>query len=683
MRFLERLGIVGRPLASANGTALWIESSSRSPALLAESERSGQGHAMENDPVWHMAPVGTGTSRGGSFFRMEAWLALTAICLLWPCSGLSQGGQRQVLVVNSENVLLPMVTLMNESLFEAIKSHLGNDVEIRVEWLDLNRFNSPALSEHLASAMENKYRNERVVGVVAVTEGALGFLGRHRQRLFPEVPIVHMAVQDYRIPHWNGQMDIYGAGANYDPVPNFRFALKAHPGTKRFVVITGVSPMDKAWEAYIRERARTMREEVEFEFWAEFPIREILMRLPKLGKDTVVLTPGIFCDGAGEWMIGAEAIRRFASACRCPLYSMFPETAVQKGCVGGIGPDYRAMGPQAARILAEVLAGREPAESGTVSPLQGFFDWRELRRWGVREGDLPGGSVVVNRVPGFWESYWHWILLAAGVILMQSSFISALLVQRRRRALAERELAEKRRELTHLTRVSMLGELAGTLSHEFSQPLATILTSAQAAQSCASHGRYAPEIQVFLQSIVRSGRRAADLLDRLRAMIRREETPKRLVDLNEVVREVLALMRGELSVRRIPSEVSLSEEELMVKADPIQLQQIVVNLLFNACEAMTTVPPADRRVEVSTASDPKGIAELRVSDQGTGFSQGELERIFDPFFTTKSTGMGMGMAICRQIADEHGASIGAFHRDGRGATFVLRIPLHSLSKPNA
>ncbi len=586
--------------------------------------------------------------------------------------------QRQVLVVNSENSLIPLVAQVNQDLVESIKSELGRDTEIFVEWLDTNRFLHAGHDTEVADFLQKKYSTQKLEGVIVVTEAALRFAAKHRALLFPDVPIVHLGIRASEVGRWNSEPKIYGAGMDYDIAPTLEFALKVHPEVRRVVVITGVSPTDKGWEAVIRSGIPPFAGRVGFDFWSGLPMAEVLDRLAGLERDAIVFTPSVLCDGAGEWMLGAESLEKMTAASARPIYSMFAERMVRGGGIGGIGPDFGSLGAQTARILAQVLSGRESEDSGTVVPFKAFFNWGQLQRWKIKEKDLPAGSVVLFRVPGFFEAYWGRVLAAGAIILIQSGFIMALLVQRRRRRLAERELAVHRQELTHLTRVFMLGELTGTLSHEFSQPLSTMLTSARAAQRYAAADGGPPEVRELLQTILHAGQRASGLLERLRAMIRRDPPQHQPLDLNEVTREVLALMRGELSTRQVAARPSLSAEPLMVRGDAVQLQQVLVNLLFNACEAMTEQPAATRRIDIHTQAslEASGLARLTVSDHGTGLDAEARERLFDSFFTTKPSGLGLGLSICRQIAADHGGTLHAENGRPAGLTLVFQLPLH-------
>ena len=240
---------------------------------------------------------------------------------------------------------------------------------------------------------------------------------------------------------------------------------------------------------------------------------------------------------------------------------------------------------------------------------------------------------------------------------------------------AELENDAQRRELAHLSRVAMLGELSGALAHELSQPLAAVLINAQAAQIIAGRPSIdVAELRLALDDIIKNDKRAGKVIDRLRALLRKSDTAFQLVDVNEVVREVLDLTYGELLSRRITVTSNLTAETPVVLGDRIQLQQVLLNLVLNACDALSETPLPERRIQLSTARQ-NGFVRLAVADRGCGLPPGQLENVFNPFVTFREKGLGLGLAITRSIMIAHGGSIRAEHNADGGATFRCQWPV--------
>lgn len=243
--------------------------------------------------------------------------------------------------------------------------------------------------------------------------------------------------------------------------------------------------------------------------------------------------------------------------------------------------------------------------------------------------------------------------------------------------IADMEVEQRRKEVTHLTRVAILGELSGALAHELNQPLAAIASNAQAAQLLlAREPLDLAEVREILDDIVADDMRAGGVISRLRALLRRGDAQFQPLDLNEVTTEVLELAHSELIERNVAISTRLTPGLPAVRADRVQLQQVLLNLILNGCEAMNANRPSERRLTVSTAPDGTNLLLVSIADHGKGLPEEAAERLFEPFFTTKPHGLGLGLSICRSIAAAHGGRLWAENNRERGATFTLALPKH-------
>jgi len=239
---------------------------------------------------------------------------------------------------------------------------------------------------------------------------------------------------------------------------------------------------------------------------------------------------------------------------------------------------------------------------------------------------------------------------------------------------AEREIAVQRSELAHLGRVALVGELSGTLAHELNQPLAAILANARAAQRMLDRENLdVAEFQAILDDIVSDDRRAGAVIQRVRALIRKDETELHLVSPNDVVTDVLELAHSDLIQRAVAVSTRLAPSLPEVQGDRVQLQQVLLNLIVNACDAMVDTPPPLRTLAVTTLAR-SGAVRISVSDSGTGITTQPIDAVFQPFVTSKRHGLGLGLAICRSIVDAHGGRMWAVNNRGGGATFHVLLP---------
>jgi len=240
----------------------------------------------------------------------------------------------------------------------------------------------------------------------------------------------------------------------------------------------------------------------------------------------------------------------------------------------------------------------------------------------------------------------------------------------------EAELAAQRHrsELAHVTRIATMGELAASLAHELNQPLTAILSNAQAALRLldADPGDL-EEIREILKDIVEDDSRASEVIRRLRAFVRKEPLEVVPVDLASIIQEVVLLVHSDAILRASRVSVDLKRALPLVWGDKVQLQQVVVNLLLNAFDAMKEIPPSERKVTVRAELDGERTVRVVVSDRGTGLSRDEYDKVFQPFYTTKREGLGMGLSISRSIIEAHGGRLWAENNVDRGATFYFTI----------
>jgi len=254
-------------------------------------------------------------------------------------------------------------------------------------------------------------------------------------------------------------------------------------------------------------------------------------------------------------------------------------------------------------------------------------------------------------------------------------FVLASIVDITERRRAEKKSAEQRNELAHLSRVTMLGELSGSLAHELNQPLTAILSNAQAAQRFLARGEVdLDEVRAILTDIVSDDKRAGEVIRGLRMLLTKGEMPYRALDLNDVVRDVLRLVRSDLLNSGVNVLTELALDLPAVNGDRVQLQQVLLNLVVNGCEAMTGAEDADRQLIVRTAlTDEKSVC-VSVADMGHGIPPENLERVFEAFFTTKTQGLGLGLAVCRTIISAQGGQLWATNNNPRGASFHFKLP---------
>jgi C4-dicarboxylate-specific signal transduction histidine kinase len=241
---------------------------------------------------------------------------------------------------------------------------------------------------------------------------------------------------------------------------------------------------------------------------------------------------------------------------------------------------------------------------------------------------------------------------------------------------SERRYGEIQTELEHANRVATMGHLSASIAHEVNQPIAATLINAQTALRLLT--RQPPDVERATQAIdrvVNDGNRAADIVHRTRELFKKAPARKDALKINEAILEVIGLTRSEMSKSGVLLQTRLAECLPLIQGDRVQLQQVMLNLIINAAEAMNQMSDGRRYLLISTGTDADCVL-VAVRDSGPGLPEVALERVFDAFYTTKSSGLGMGLSICRSIVEAHGGRLWATANVPQGATFQFTVPVH-------
>jgi PAS domain S-box-containing protein len=262
------------------------------------------------------------------------------------------------------------------------------------------------------------------------------------------------------------------------------------------------------------------------------------------------------------------------------------------------------------------------------------------------------------------------------------AFFATVIVDISERKRAEEELHQKeislreaQSELAHVSRVTTMGELAASIAHEVNQPLAGIVTNANAGlRWLATDWPNLNEARESIRRIIRDGNRASDVVSRMRTLFKKVSTAKERLDINEAIEEVVILTQREAQRNNVALRTELAGDLPYVTGDRVQLQQVVVNLILNGIEAMRSLEDRERNLIVRTQRGERDEVLVAVQDEGIGFDAQSAERMFDAFHTTKPGGLGMGLSISRSIVESHGGRLWAVSNDGPGATFQFTLP---------
>jgi len=713
------------------------------------------------------------------------------------------GPSQRVLVLYSDERLLPANIIMDQAIHAVFKADASKRIELHSEFLDVARFPGEEQRKRQRTFFREKYRERPPDLVIAVSGSAVAFLAERRAELFAGVPIVYCSVAGDPHPgHLSSDTRIADA-----PVPDtadstLEMILRLHPDVRHVAVVSGSGLRDRQNADSFSKVLTTFGNRVAFTWLANLSMEELRGELSRLPDHTVVFYLTMFQDAAGQTFTPRQALDAFASVSRAPIYGRY-DTYVGHGIVGGSMVTFEDIGRKAAQLAIRILDGEDAqaaARSESYQPVP-IFDWRQLQRWKISEQRLPSGSIVLFKEASYWEQYHRVIVTALSLVLLEALLIVALLLQLRRRRLAEASLRESeqrmsltvdaaeigiwirdltrneiwasdkwralfgfasseqlelehilqrlhpddrdgfrqilaealtvgstydtefrlllpdgdtrwisshgrveidahdqpvlvrgasrdftarkqaeqealllRQEIAHVSRFTMMGQLASALAHEINQPLGAILRNAEAAELFLQHSSPdLDEIRAIVADIRNDDLRAGNVIDKMRGLLKRQNLDARSLDVGELVSDVAAILRVDAAARQVKLDLAVPANLPAVRGDRVHLQQVLLNLLINGMDALDGVAREDRRVTVTAALDGAQTIEIAVSDTGNGIPADKLAHIFDPFFTTKPNGMGMGLPISRTIIEAHGGRLWAESNNGSGATFRLTL----------
>ena len=613
----------------------------------------------------------------GRAAELRTFLLIAVISILMTITGCSpmSAATRHIVLLFDERVELPGLSLLEAEFVHTLRSSSAEPVEIYREAMDLSRFSSDSYKVLLRDFLRAKYADKKVDVAVAIMAPALDFLMAYGNLIFPQTPIVFCGLDRGQLGTRSLTPNTFGVLIKREYAPTLELALRLHPETERVVVVSGTSDFDQELLAQAQNDFRPYENRVSFSYLSDLSLAQLLTKLSQLPSRDIVLVITVFQDGSGQPFVPHDVVERVSGAASVPVYG-FLDQYIGRGIVGGSLYSTTKHGADTASMVLRLLTGAAtPAHLAEVSSNKVIFDWRQMLRWDISERSLPPGSEIYFREQSVWRRYSWQIAFVGAIVLIQAGLISILLHEHRRRRIAEVQSRQRMAELAHINRFSMAGELTASIAHEINQPLGSILTNAETAQSMlrSSHPDI-EELKDIVDDILRDDRRASEVIRRMRSLLKKAPFEPQHIDLNELVRETVEFLSALAVGREVKLSSMISPVALPIVGDRIQLQQVILNLVVNAIDAMADTPGDDRVISIRTSRVEK-CAEIAISDRGPGIPEDRLTEVFEPFVTNKPKGMGMGLSIARTIVEAHDGQIYASNEPGWGAVFRIKLPI--------
>lgn len=602
--------------------------------------------------------------------------AVTAIALAAPSAFAGeQLPPRAVVIIGQEDPILPWSVAVSTVSRETLNVLPARRVITYAEDLDFTRFGGERYKRQLQLHFREKYRFVPVGAILAFGPAALEFVLSSRDSIWPGVPVVFGAVAEDTVAKTKLPEGVTGR--------TVRFRLEDMVGSARAVVpnlqqlvLVGDPFTRSAYFGNFAKELPELSKSLDFVDLTGLPFADVQRKVSQLPPQAAIAYTAIHIDGNGFNYFPREALEQVAQVANRPI--VIPaETYIGYGGVGGMVAVPVPIAEDAARLVLRILDGESPASLPIVRGdyTKPIFDWRQLQRWDVNDARLPEGSEILFRQLSFWEQYRGLALGGAGIIAVQATLITGLILERRRRSKAEAEARRSLAEVAHMNRRAGIAALSASIAHELNQPLGAILSNAEAAELLLDRQPLdLAVIKEVLADIRRSDQRAADIITHMRDLLRKNDSEPLEIDLNDVIRRVVELLTPEARLRGIFVGTLLDPRRLAVRANAVHLQQVVLNLALNGVEAMRDLAHGEQRLTIRTGVTDDAHVEVTVSDTGPGLAADTLGHVFEPFFSTKRDGIGLGLSIARTIIERQGGTIWAENRPGGGATFRFILP---------
>ena len=585
-----------------------------------------------------------------------------------------------ILILSSLEPAQPAYEHIIENLKQTIRNEYNNPVNFYLDYLELSRFPDEKHLSDFFNYYDKKYSGTKFDLFISIGPGLYPFVHKFGGSIIDSLPKIFVENYDpssypnYEIHEINATAVFIDFGIE----KKIQFALELKPDTKNIYVVTGSSDYDKKLNSLYGLALKQYEGIYNINFESGLSIKYLTKELNNLPEKSIVFLPLYQKDSSGTSYYSPEVIKLFSQYTNSPIFPLYSPQI--EGTIGGLLINIDDVGIQIGKLAIRILSGEKPETINTYHSdfSKYLFNWKQLKKWGISEKNLPEGSIIINREYSFIEMYYPFFIAGIIFVIIETLlFIYILILYRKQKAQSVTIKFQEGRfkALVDFNRLSELSELTASLSHQLNQPLTAILTSSQASLRFINNNNYNKELfEEIFGNIVEDVKRASEIINSLRGLMKEETREKKKVNINKLSEDVFLLFRGEASVNDISLEREFDKRDAFINADSILIQQVILNLLLNASEELKNNKNGSKKIILKTKVEDDYII-VSVSDNGRGVADSLKNDIFKPFFTTKSNGLGIGLAICKTIIDDHEGKFQFENNESGGATFYFKLKL--------
>jgi signal transduction histidine kinase len=615
----------------------------------------------------------------------NGWKILIVLLLLpsiIPRNAFASGKTKTIVIFFSLHAGLPAYQNLLEGFRTTFSEEYNENYNLLIEYLDIARLSDDKYAKYIVELYNDKYKDTDVDLLITVGPGVNRVLKKYGFE-----PLKKSNTVSIELDSLASDQELVQSDNVTKIILKFRFdesiqaACKLIPACKNIYIISGCSPTDKYFTSMVRASSSNFDKNRNFVFITNLSLDSIIQIVRKLPENSILIVPTFLSDIKGIQYSTPEVIGLLSTFCNCPIFPLFDSFIRREGGIGGYVFSYNSVGMEAGRIAMEILNGKSPSEIVVHEDNfnQNIFDWRVLKKWNLLNSKaLPSDSIYYYKEYIFLVEY-KWYILAGIMFLLFETILIVYLYKLnvRQKAIVKQKIEAENlyRIIVREERLMMMVELTASLSHELSQPLTAILYNTQACIRFLKMEK--PElgqIEEILLKIIKDDKRAGSLISSVRSLMKLEIRDKELVNLDSVIDDSLIIFKSEALHKNIRMINHSPNGSVFVHGDKIQLEQVILNFLYNAGHAIENSATESRIIEIFQHID-KGTVRVSVRDSGSGIKEEVKENLFNPFVTSRESGFGIGLAVCRSIIENHNGEIWAENIPEGGAEFSFRLKI--------
>ncbi len=595
--------------------------------------------------------------------------------------------------VQSKNILIlfsyssdgPAYRRILDGIMQELGNEFGDSYSLHTEYLQIELYPPNNYPKQRFDSYNEKYRDIKLDLLICVGVNVINPIKKFAESYLLDLPTVSVDI-DFSNYGFNTDLHLNdhtaALGLKFNIEKTFSTALSLFPATSSIYFISGTSPLDHLLTSVTQGVSKTIDKNIKTTFITDLSMDETLKLVSKLPKNSLIFIPYFTTDNKLVRYHNTEAIRFMSRVANAPIFHI-SDLGAGDGMIGGYVMSFTKVGLLAGKTAVKILNGTDPnsIKINENDYYEYIFDWRELKKWNVENSKLiPEGSTILFRDVSLLEQY-KWIIIAVILfIVLQTLLIVNLIRLNRNQKLMTQQIIDsenKYRNFLHQDRLFRIGQITASLSHELNQPLTAILSNAQAGIRFIDSNESNPELlKNIFQNIVFNDKRTSSILRSIRSMMKLETRAKVKVNLNSVIRRVVNIYHSEAKKLQIKFKLNLTDTDIYVLADHVQIEQVLLNLIFNSAQAMEKTEIQNKIITISQYKNENEVI-VSVYDKGAGIDKEIMGKIFQPFITSKNEGMGIGLAICQSIIEDHKGKIRAANLPEGGAEISFSLGILS------